>query len=182
MPDLTRHPLPWSDVRDRMHLAGTDPGWDEDGALVTLRMGSRRWDGMFSPKTRAELAALRDQLGEILRAPYRLYVAGGDCVDAAREWPQIYQWLDERHAEVTAAGWHLQVVTGPENAAQSLVYTWALKRKVEVIGTRPVEFGAGGTAVAMMPTVHGLDILEAARGRYGLPVYRMPPYGRWGGG
>lgn len=50
MPDLTRHPLPWSDVRDRMHLAGTDPGWDEDGALVTLRMGSRRWDGMFSPK------------------------------------------------------------------------------------------------------------------------------------
>lgn len=178
MTDLTTHPMPWSDRNNWVHLQGNGPGRDERPVALTIG----RHDGTAASLGYEELTELRDRLNQILVAPYRMYVVGGDCVDAARDWPAIYEWLDKRHSEVVEAGWHLQIVTGPENPAQALVYVWALNRNIETIGVRPVRFDAGGSAVAMMPTRHGLDILRSAHGDHDLPVYRMPPHELWGGG
>lgn len=176
-----RHPVPWS-LRTGLHLDPA-PHWDSEEPIegFKLMLGSRTGGGTYGIYNRADLRALRDQIDLALTAPFRLIVAGGDVVNASTDWPEIHEWLDLQQARVDQAGVPMQVVCGPENQAQSMVYVWALNNKIELVGRRPVDFAAGGNAVMLMPDSDGPAIAGRAH-RLGIPVYRAAPMGRWGGG
>lgn len=174
--EITRHPLPWKlGASGWLRLDGEQQEEIAEGRPVRLTAGN-----CIVQMSRSELAELYRKIGDVLMAPYRLIVAGGDTVPADK-LGSIPAWLDDFRLQVRATGWSLQVVNAHANDAQALISAWCAARDVEVFAQPALDFSIGGNAVALLPTANLGDILTAARGEHDLPVHRVAPGELWGG-
>lgn len=175
-PEISRHPLPWKRGAGGWVRMAANPHeeYGEDGRLIELLVG-----GGKDELSRADVAELHRQLGDILNAPYRLIVAGGDAVPEDK-LPTIAPWLDRLRRNVIRHGWRMQVVNGHANNAQAAVTAWCVDRDVEILKQRTLDFSVGGNAVALLPSASASLIVHVANGEYCLPVYWAGGNEMWG--
>lgn len=172
--EVTPHPLPWRrGERGWLRLEAEPYEEGPGGRMVRLQVGSS-----IESMNRAEVAVLHRLLGDVLLAPYRLIVAGGDGVPDDR-LAAIPRWFEQKRREVAGSGWRMQIVTDLVNDAQLVVAAWAVSQDVELLVQKPVDFSVGGNAVALMPCPNARDILYLARGEHALRVYRVAPDELW---
>lgn len=171
-----QHPLPWKQGPGgymKLGVEGPAEISEDDGRLITLTVGN-----CMNNMDRGEVAALYRRLGDILLAPFRVIVTGGDAVPAGL-LDTIGPWFDTLKTSINRRGWRVQVVYANANPAQAAVGAWCAERDVQLLTQSTLDLSIGGSIVALLPCKNALDVNRHARQGYGMSVYRVAPDSLW---